>query len=150
MKCFQPPILPLIDTFYKENTPKGQRDIDAIESLTNAEQKKFLKGIKANPYFIKTLETQSERTNAIISIALRKGIDIEKEYIKYETPVIERSEEYKNLQELERDGQIELLKDMRVNSYQIKNAKGEEKRIKLILRTQARRKRKVDSLNSLK
>ncbi len=140
----------IIDTFYKENTPKGQRDIDAIESLTNAEQKKFLKGIKANPYFIKTLETQSERTNAIISIALRKGIDIEKEYIKYETPVIERSEEYKNLQELERDGQIELLKDMRVNSYQIKNAKGEEKRIKLILRTQARRKRKVDSLNSLK
>tara|TARA_B110000908_G_C10267737_1_gene466237 strand:- start:32 stop:9532 length:9501 start_codon:yes stop_codon:yes gene_type:complete len=140
----------IIDNFYKENTPKGQRDIDAIESLTNAEQKKFLIGINANPYFIKTLDTQSERTSAIISIALKNGFDIEKEYMKYETPVIKRSEEYKNLQELGRDGQIDLLKDMRINPYQIENAKSEEKRIKLILSSQARRKRKVDSLNSLK
>jgi hypothetical protein len=140
----------VIDNFYKENTPKGQRDIDAIESLTNAEQKKFLIGINANPYFIETLDTQSERTSAIISIALKNGFDIEKEYMKYETPVIKRSEEYKNLQELGRDGQIDLLKDMRVNPYQIKNAQSEEKRIKLILNSQERRKRKVDSLNSLK
>ena len=70
--------------------------------------------------------------------------------MKFETPVIKRSEEYKNLQELGRDGQIDLLKDMRVNPYRIENAQSEEKRIKLILSSQARRKRKVDSLNSLK
>jgi exonuclease VII small subunit len=129
----------IIDDFYMENTPKATRDIDAIEMLNVKEQKAWLKDMGASKSFIKQLMTQGDRTRAIAYITNELGLDIEKEYEKYDIPVPVRSPEYKKIQDLKKDGQIELLRSYGASKYAIQRLDNEEKRIKLILSIQTQR-----------
>lgn len=129
----------IIDDFYMKNTPKATRDIDAIEMLNVKEQKAWLKEMGASKSFIKQLLTQGDRTRAIAYITNELGLDIEKEYEKYDIPVPVRSPEYKKIQDLKKDGQIELLRSYGASKYAIQKLDNEEKRIKLILSIQTQR-----------
>jgi len=129
----------IIDDFYMENTPKATRDIDAIEMLNVKEQKAWLKDMGASNSFIKQLLTQGDRTRAIAYITNELSLDIEKEYEKYDIPVPVRSPEYKKIQDLKKDGQIELLRSYGASKYAIQRLDNEEKRIKLILSIQTQR-----------
>jgi len=122
-----------------ENTPKATRDIDAIEMLNVKEQKAWLKDMGASNSFIKQLLTQGDRTRAIAYITNELSLDIEKEYEKYDIPVPVRSPEYKKIQDLKKDGQIELLRSYGASKYAIQRLDNEEKRIKLILSIQTQR-----------
>ncbi len=129
----------IIDDFYMENTPKATRDIDAIEMLNVKEQKAWLKEMGASNYFVKQLLTQGDRTRAIAYITNELGLDIEKEWEKYDIPVPVRSPEYKEIQDLKKDGQIELLRSFGASKWAIQNLDTEAKRIKLILSIQTQR-----------
>ena len=129
----------IIDDFYMENTPKATRDIDAIEMLNVKEQKAWLKEMGASKSFIKQLMTQGDRTRAIAYITNELGLDIEKEYEKYDIPAPVHSPEYKKIQDLKKDGQIELLRSYGASKYAIERLDNEEKRIKLILSIQTQR-----------
>ena len=93
----------------------------------------------ASNSFIKQLLTQGDRTRAIAYITNELSLDIEKEYEKYDIPVPVRSPEYKKIQDLKKDGQIELLRSYGASKYAIQRLDNEEKRIKLILSIQTQR-----------
>tara|TARA_R110000824_G_scaffold397059_1_gene599464 strand:+ start:372 stop:10103 length:9732 start_codon:yes stop_codon:yes gene_type:complete len=123
----------IIDKFYLDNVPKGQRDIDAIESLTKAEQKRMLIGMGGNPNYVKTLDTQSDYTTAISYIAKELNFDIEKEYKKYETPKHIKTKQYKKLAELTKKEQQQMLVDLGITKSAYKNASTERARVDLII-----------------
>jgi len=136
-----------LDTFYLNNTSKGQRDIDAIESLNIKEQKDFMKALGGTKEWIKTLDTQSERTSTLLYLAKEAGIDIEKQYEKYEYKEIERSEEYKEIQEWGRDKQIDWIKANGINPDAMKFVrKSEADRIYIIQELMKNNKNKQNSL----
>ena len=136
-----------LDTFYLNNTSKGQRDIDAIESLNIKEQKDFMKALGGTKEWIKTLDTQSERTSTLLYLAKEAGIDIEKQYEKYEYKEIERSEEYKEIQEWGRDKQIDWIKANGINPDIMKFVrKSEADRIYIIQELMKNNKNKQNSL----
>ena len=137
----------IIDDFYKNNTPKGTRDIDAIEMLTIKEQKAWLLALGIRKDALKALKTQNDRSRAIKYITNELGIDIEKEYVYYDIPTKKQSPEYIEIKDLKKDGQIELLREYGVRQDAIDNLDNQDKRIKLILSIKTQRK---NSLNSLK
>jgi hypothetical protein len=137
----------IIEDFYIKNTPKAQRDLNAIEMLTIGEQNKWMRTLGVNNSFIKQMQTQSDRTRAILYFAKELDFDIEKEYSKYDIPAPVRSPEYKKLQEIKKDGQIEMLRALGVRKWILDKTNSEEKRIELIMSIQTQRK---NSLNSLK
>jgi len=129
----------IIDDFYKENTPKGQRDLDAIEMLTIKEQKAWLVSLGIRKDALKMLKTQNDRSRAIKYITNELGLDIEKEYMYYDIPIKKQSPEYIEIKDLKKDGQIELLREYGVRQDAIDNLDNQDKRIKLILAIKTQR-----------
>ena len=137
----------IVDDFYKDNTPKGTRDIDAIEMLTIKEQRTWLLSLGIRKDALATLKTQNDRTRAIKYITNALDMDIEDEWVKYDIPAKKESAAYKEVKDLKRDGQIELLREYGLRQSAIDDLDNQDKRIKVILSIKTQRQ---NSLNSLK
>jgi hypothetical protein len=140
-----------IDKFYKENTPKGDRDFNAISDLNKKEQLKFMTDldIESNKYF-KIKNDEEKRINFIIRKGLEKGIDLEVEAEKYIIKKPERSAEYKELAKLTKKQQLELMTILDIGDeyFKLKDGK-EEDRVNWILKKQ-KEKSNNNKQNSLK
>tara|TARA_R110002050_G_scaffold18183_5_gene53236 strand:- start:1835 stop:11044 length:9210 start_codon:yes stop_codon:yes gene_type:complete len=127
-----------IDKFYKENTPKGDRDFNAISDLNKKEQLKFMTDldIGGEEYF-KIKNNEEKRINFIIRKGLEKGIDLEVEAEKYIIKKPERSAEYKELVKLTKKQQLELMTILNIGDeyFKLKDGK-EEDRVNWILKKQ--------------
>ena len=123
-----------IDKFYKENTPKGDRDKNAIDDLTKAEQEAFILDLGVTRKKLKSLTNEEDRINYIISKGLQQGLDLELEAENYIQPKKERSQTYKDLAELKKSEQVDLLIRLGVTRRELKAANNEEKRIELIIK----------------
>ena len=138
-----------IDKFYKENTPKGDRDFNAIESLKKEEQLQFINELGVTPFTLKNLITEEARVNYIIKKGLSKGLDLEIESEKYIKPKKVRSQIYKDLSELNKAEQIRMINELGVTPFTLKNLKTEEARINYIIKKEQQKTNK-NKQNSLK
>jgi hypothetical protein len=138
-----------IDKFYKENTPKGDRDFNAIESLKKEEQLQFINELGVTPFTLKNLTTEEARVNYIIKKGLSKGLDLEIESEKYIKPKKVRSQIYKDLSELNKAEQIRMINELGVTPFTLKNLKTEEARINYIIKKEQQKTNK-NKQNSLK
>jgi len=123
-----------IDKFYKENTSKGDRDKNAIDDLTKAEQEAFILDLGVTRKKLKSLTNEEDRINYIILKGLQQGLDLELEAENYIQPKKERSQTYKDLAELKKSEQVDLLIRLGVTRRELKAANNEEKRIELIIK----------------
>ena len=138
-----------IDKFYKENTPKGDRDKNAIDDLTKAEQKAFILDLGITRKKLKSLTNEEDRINYIILKGLQQGLDLELEAENYIKPKKERSQTYKDLAELKKSEQVDLLIRLGITRKELKAANNEEKRIELIIKKEQQKTNK-NKQNSLK
>ena len=138
-----------IDKFYKENTPKGDRDFNAIDDLTKAEQEAFILDLGITRKKLKSLTNEEDRINYIILKGLQQGLDLELEAENYIKPKKERSQTYKDLAELKKSEQIDLLIRLGITRRELKAANNEEKRIELIIKKEQQKTNK-NKQNSLK
>tara|TARA_R110002074_G_scaffold71519_6_gene165322 strand:+ start:403 stop:9654 length:9252 start_codon:yes stop_codon:yes gene_type:complete len=138
-----------IDKFYKENTPKGDRDFNAVESLKREEQLQFINELGVTPFTLKNLTTEEARVNYIIKKGLSKGLDLEIESEKYIKPKKVRSQIYKDLSELNKAEQIRMINELGVTPFTLKNLKTEEARINYIIKKEQQKTNK-NKQNSLK
>ena len=138
-----------IDKFYKENTSKGDRDFNAIDDLTKAEQEAFILDLGITRKKLKSLTNEEDRINYIILKGLQQGLDLELETEKYIKPKKVRSQTYKDLAELKKSEQVDLLISLGVNRKELKTATNEEKRIELIIKKEQQKTNK-NKQNSLK
>ncbi len=138
-----------IDKFYKENTPKGDRDKNAIDDLTKAEQEAFILDLGITRKKLKSLTNEEDRINYIILKGLQQGLDLELEAENYIKPKKERSQTYKDLAELKKSEQVDLLIRLGITRKELKAANNEEKRIELIIKKEQQKTNK-NKQNSLK
>jgi hypothetical protein len=138
-----------IDKFYKENTPKGDRDRNAIGDLTKAEQESFILDLGITRKKLKSLTNEEDRINYIILKGLQQGLDLELEAENYIKPKKERSQTYKDLAELKKSEQVDLLIRLGITRRELKAANNEEKRIELIIKKEQQKTNK-NKQNSLK
>ena len=115
--------------------------------LTIKEQRTWLLSLGIRKDALATLKTQNDRTRAIKYITNALDMDIEDEWVKYDIPAKKESAAYKEVKDLKRDGQIELLREYGLRQSAIDDLDNQDKRIKVILSIKTQRQ---NSLNSLK
>ena len=100
-------------------------------------------------YLDKTLIFEEDRINYIVLKGLQQGLDLELEAENYIKPKKERSQTYKDLAELKKSEQVDLLIRLGVTRRELKAATNEEKRIELIIKKEKQKTNK-NKQNSLK
>ena len=135
----------LLEDFYQANTPKNVRDKDAVESLKLDEQMEFIYDIGATRAQLNALTNKKERTEFIISNGLQLEINLEKAVDKYRKPETVVTPEMKEIMDLPKADQLDLLYDLGVTRTELKANTREADRVKLIMQKRKNKKKK-DSL----
>ena len=117
--------------------------------LTKAEQEAFILDLGITRKKLKSLTNEEDRINYIILKGLQQGLDLELEAENYIKPKKERSQTYKDLAELKKSEQIDLLIRLGITRRELKAANNEEKRIELIIKKEQQKTNK-NKQNSLK
>ena len=135
----------LLEDFYQANTPKNVRDKDAVESLKLDEQMEFIYDIGATRAQLNALTNKKERTEFIISNGLQLEINLEKAVDRYRKPETVVTPEMKEIMDLPKADQLDLLYDLGVTRTELKANTREADRVKLIMQKRKNKKKK-DSL----
>ena len=122
-----------LEKYYKENTPKRQRDSTDVKGLTKSEQLNLIKSIGINSYKLKTLTNEEERVDYILARGEEQSLDLEKLVKDFAIPKVPKTDEYKELEKLTKSQQLKIINDLGFNKYKIKTLTTEESRVKLII-----------------
>ena len=123
-----------LEKYYKENTPKRQRDSTDVKGLTKSEQLNLIKTLGINRYKLKTLTNEDERVAYILAAGEEQSSDLEKLVKDFTIPKVPKTDEYKELEKLTKSQQLKIINDLGFNKYKIKTLTTEESRVKLIIK----------------
>ena len=123
-----------LEKYYKENTPKRQRDSTDVKGLTKSEQLNLIKTLGINSYKLKTLTNEEERVAYILASGEEQSLDLEKLVKDFTIPKVPKTDEYKELEKLTKSQQLKIINDLGFNKYKIKTLTTEESRVKLIIK----------------
>ena len=122
-----------LEKYYKENTPKRQRDSTDVKGLTKSEQLNLIKTLGIKGYKLKTLTNEEERVAYILAAGEEQSLDLEKLVKDFTIPKVPKTDEYKELEKLTKSQQLKIINDLGFNKYKIKTLTTEESRVKLII-----------------
>ena len=122
-----------LEKYYKENTPKRQRDSTDVAGLTKSEQLNLIKTLGINSYKLKTLTNEKERVDYILARGEARSLDLEKLVKDFTIPKVPKTDEYKELEKLTKSQQLKIIRELGFNKYKIKTLTTEESRVKLII-----------------